>query len=134
VQHSFLSLLGWRGLWIECDETAAAKIRRVFAHPIKEGSLKLEQGFVTAENINAIIANGQFAGEIDLLSIDIDGNDYHVCRMITAVMPRVIVAEYNASFPPPLEWVMPYEPARVWDGSLYFGASCSLKRASPRRD
>jgi hypothetical protein len=119
----FLLYSGWRGLWIECDETAAAKIRRVFAHPMKEGSLKLEQGLVTAENINAIIANGQFAGEIDLLSIDIDGNDYHVCRAITAVMPRVIVAEYNASFPPPLEWVKPYEPAHVWDGSVYFGAS-----------
>lgn len=78
---------------------------------------------MTAENINAIIAEGQFSGEIDLLSIDIDGNDYHVCREISVVMPRVIVAEYNASFPPPLEWVKPYEPAYVWDRSLYFGAS-----------
>jgi hypothetical protein len=114
---------GWRGLWIEGDPNVAPKIRRVFADPIKEGSLKLQEGFVTAENINAIIANGQVSGEIDLLTIDIDGNDYHVCRSISAVMPRVIVAEYNASFPPPLEWVKPYESAYAWDYSMYFGAS-----------
>lgn len=119
----FLLYSGWRGLWIEGYETSAAKIREVFSYPIREGSLKLEHRFITAENINTIIANGQFTGEIDLLSIDIDGNDYHVCKVITAVMPRVIIAEYNASFPPPLEWVKPYDPDYVRDYSLYFGAS-----------
>jgi hypothetical protein len=119
----FLIYSGWRGLWIESNALAAAKIRGLFGQPLQDGSLKVEQSFITVENFNEIIARAQCSGEIDLLSIDIDGNDYYVCQAITAVMPRVIVAEYNASFPPPIEWIKPYEPAYVWDGSLYFGAS-----------
>ena len=39
-------------------------------------------------------------GEIDLLSIDIDGNDYHVWKAIDVINPRVVVIEYNAKFTP----------------------------------
>jgi hypothetical protein len=69
----FLLYSGWEGLWIEGNEAAAAKIREVFAGPLSNGSLKLEHRFVTAENINAIISVAQFTGEIDLLSVDMDG-------------------------------------------------------------
>lgn len=119
----FLLYSGWNGLWIEGNKSAAAKIRDVFVGPLNSGSLKLEERFVTAENINGIISDAQLASEIDVLSIDIDGNDYHVCRAIATVSPRVIIAEYNASFPPPTKWIKPYEPAYVWDRSMYFGAS-----------
>ena len=125
----FLLHSGWDGLWIEGNEAAAAKIRQVFAGPLGNGSLKLEHRFVTAENINAIISGAQFTGEIDLLSVDMDGNDYHVCRAIESIMPRIIVVEYNASFPPPIKWIKPYEPAYVWDGSTYFGASLAAYTA-----
>ena len=69
----FLLYSGWDGLWIEGNEAAVAKIRQVFAGPLSNGSLKLEHRFVTAENINAIISVAQFTGEIDLLSVDMDG-------------------------------------------------------------
>jgi hypothetical protein len=119
----FLLYSGWTGLWIEGNESAAARIRDIFACPLADGSLGFEQSFITAENIDATISRTRFTGEIDLLSIDVDGNDYYICSAITAVSPRVIIAEYNASFPPPIEWIKPYEPTYVWDGSVYFGAS-----------
>jgi len=58
-----------------------------------------------------------------MLSIDIDGNDYWVWEAITCIDPRVVVIEYNAKFPPPLEWIMPYNPDHIWDGSDLHGAS-----------
>jgi hypothetical protein len=120
---------GWNGLWIEGNASWAAKIRNVFVDPLSSGFLKLEECFITAENINDTISGAQLSGEIDILSIDIDGNDYHVCRAIAAVSPRVIVAEYNASFPPPIEWIKSYEPTYVWDRSMYFGASLAAYTA-----
>jgi hypothetical protein len=64
-------------------------------------------------------------GDIDLLSIDIDGNDYWVWQSITVVEPRVVVIEYNARYPPGLSWIMPYNPRnQFWDDG-YFGASLS---------
>ena len=62
-------------------------------------------------------------GEIDLLSIDIDYNDYWIWKAVTAVSPRVVVIEYNATLRPPMSLVVPYDPACMWDGTNYFGAS-----------
>ncbi len=59
----------------------------------------------------------------DLLSIDVDLNTYWLCKAITNYEPRVVVVEYNALFPPPVEWVVRYDPMSAWDGTCYFGAS-----------
>ena len=64
-----------------------------------------------------------FTGEIDLLSIDIDGNDYYVWQAVKVVNPRVVVIEYNGKFPPDVEWKQAYNSRHVWDGSDWQGAS-----------
>jgi hypothetical protein len=114
---------GWRGLWIEAGQKHAEAIRRRFAPFLAEGKLALLQRLVSAANIDALMAEGGMAGEIDLLAIDIDYNDYWVWKAVTAVSPRVVVIEYNASLRPPLSLVVPYDPDGKWDGSNYYGAS-----------
>src|SRR5580704_16632386 len=115
---------GWRGLWIDAMPMHVAAIRTTFAHKFADGTLKVRESFVTTENINALIAEAGIGGEIDLLSIDIDNNDYWVWKAITSINPRVVVIEYNASLRPPMSLVVPYQPERAWDGvSNYFGAS-----------
>ena len=114
---------GWRGLWIESNAASAAAIRRDFAPFIADHKLVLEESLVTAENINALIGQGGFSGEIDLLSIDIDRNDYWVWKAIDAVDPRVVVIEYNATLRPPMALVVPYRADAQWDGSNHYGAS-----------
>ena len=118
-------LEGWRGLWIEAGGEFCAAIRRVFPEQLAAGALELEESMVTAENIDGLIAASRVArsGELDLLSIDIDGNDYYVLQAIRAVRARVVVIEYNAKFPPPMDLVIPYDPQHAWDGSDYMGAS-----------
>ena len=114
---------GWRGLWIESNAASAAAIRRDFAPFIAGGKLALQESLVTAENINALIGQAGFSGEIDLLSIDIDGNDYWVWKAIDVVDPRVVAIEYNATLRPPMTLVVPYRADARWDGSNHYGAS-----------
>jgi hypothetical protein len=116
---------GWRGLWMESSPACCASVRRTFAGPLAEGRLELLEVAVTAENIDGLVAGARAAaaGELDLLSIDIDGNDYHVLAALRSVRPRVLVIEYNGKFPPPMDVVPPYDTRRVWDGSDYGGAS-----------
>jgi hypothetical protein len=83
----------------------------------------VREAFITAENINTLIEHGGVTGDIDLLSIDIDRNDYWIWKAISVIQPRVVVIEYNATLHPPLSLVVPYGPDRGWDGSNYFGAS-----------
>jgi hypothetical protein len=59
----------------------------------------------------------------DLLSIDIDGNDYWVWKAINVISPRVVVIEYNAKFPPDYEWIMKYNEKHIWQGDDEHGAS-----------
>ena len=117
----YLLYLGWTGLWIEANEDCIKAIRRIFRAAIDSSALIVRHAFVTAENINNVTAEAGFNGEIDLLSIDIDTNDWHVCKATESIVPRVIVVEYNGSFPPPVEWIMPYN--HPTPGGMCFGAS-----------
>jgi len=114
---------GWQGLWIEASAASAARIREHFVDFLGSGKLTLAENMVTAENIDVLLSGAGFTGEIDLLSIDIDFNDYWVWKAIGAARPRVVVIEYNAALRPPLSLVVPYSPDRVWGSGNYFGAS-----------
>ncbi|MEJ0076510.1 MAG: hypothetical protein WDO17_13860 [Alphaproteobacteria bacterium] len=118
-----LLIEGWRGLWIEANAQACKAIGSSFADFLNDRRLTLQQSFVTAENINPLFQNAGFKDEIDLLSIDIDFNDYWVWKAVKAVSPRIVVIEYNAGLHPPLSVTVPYQPNRGGDGTNYFGAS-----------
>ncbi len=75
----------------------------------RKSQLKISQCFVTTDNINQVINAHGIKGEIDLLSIDIDGNDYWIWDAIHIVNPRVVVIEYNASFGKDRSVSVPYE-------------------------
>lgn len=114
---------GWSGLWIEGSGTFCEKIGSVFESAIAIGQLKLINSYVTPENINDLISDGIKLPEIDLLSVDIDGNDAHVYDAITCINPRVIVFEYNAKFGPSLSYCMAYDGNYAWKKTDRFGAS-----------
>lgn len=118
-----LLIEGWRGLWIEANAQACNAIKANFDAFLKEKRLALTQSLVTAENINGLIEKAGFKGEIDVLSIDIDFNDYWVWKAIEIVNPRVVAIEYNAGLRPPMSLTVPYQPNRAGDGTNFFGAS-----------
>jgi hypothetical protein len=118
-----LLLTDWTGLWLEGSDTFYHSIAKTFAPVIATGQLKAHHAFITAENIEQHLRDNDVPEELDLLSIDIDGNDYWVWRAITAFKPRVVVIEYNATLGPAVSKVMPYAPDRVWDRSTAFGSS-----------
>ncbi len=120
-----LLVRGWTGHWIECDRRCVARIRARFGQLLERGALAVEQQRVTVENIESLLTGLGVPGEPDLLSIDIDGNDYWLWRGISSVRPRVVVIEYNALFQPDVQWVMAYAPRFRWSGTTYRGASLS---------
>lgn len=119
----YLLFNDWTGLWLEGDERYVESIRSKF-HPVLESEqLKCKCAFITRDNINDLILESGISGEIDLLSIDVDGNDYHIWESIWVIKPRVVIIEYNGKFPPDCNWIMAYNDNHVWDGSDWHGAS-----------
>lgn len=119
--HSLL-LQGWSGLWIEGRQGAYEQILRRFAPAIRDGRLNVLNEYVSVGNINPIL-DQYVPDELDLLSIDVDGNDWHIWNAIEVVNPRVVIIEYNGKLPPEIDWRMPYNEYHVWDGTDRQGAS-----------
>ena len=65
---------------------------------------------ITAENINDLVATRGFAGDIDLLCLDLDGNDYWIWKALTVVRPRVVVLEFSGGCGPDVAAAMSYKP------------------------
>ncbi len=93
------------------------------AQPVTTYPLDIKNEKVTAENIQQLLQKYDVPQHFDLLSIDIDFNDYWVWKAITDYAPRVVVIEFNSSIPPTESRVVPYDPNARWDGTNYFGAS-----------
>lgn len=83
--------------------------------------------FIKAETINDTFKKYNVPSEFDFLSIDIDGEDFHVMNAINLDMfkPRVVSVEFNAAIPYPLHLVQKHDSDWIWDGGNYYGCSIS---------
>jgi hypothetical protein len=90
-------------------------------------NLKAVNAFIDCSNINQLIGDNGLHGEVGLLSIDIDGNDYWVWQSLEIVSPQIVVCEFNALWGPKLMVSIPYAPlfsrGKAHYSNLYFGAS-----------
>ena len=126
----------WAGLVVDAS---GENVRRIRSDPIYwRCNLKAECAFIDRENINDIIRRNGIAGDIGLLSIDIDGNDYWVWEAIEAVNPRIVVVEYNSLFGPRARVTIPYQRdfhrSHAHHSNLYWGASIgALELLSKRK-
>lgn len=89
--------------------------------------LEAKPAFITRENINGLLKENDLTGEIGLLHIDIDGNDFFVWQSINIVSPIIVIVEYNSVFGSNKPWSVPYDKAFVRSkyhhSNLYWGTS-----------
>jgi hypothetical protein len=120
-----LQMQNWRGLVIDgsADNVLAIKRQDIsWRH-----DLTTKCAFIDCGNINSLMTDAGFQGEIGLLSIDIDGNDYWVWKAIDTVNPVIVLSEYNAVLGDLHELTVPYradfDRSRAHYSNQYFGAS-----------
>jgi hypothetical protein len=115
----------WRGMIIDGSPENIASVKSRDAY--WRHDLTAVSAFITRENINSIICSNGFRGELGLLSIDIDGNDYWVWEAISDVRPVIVVVEYNSLFGSTRAVTIPYDPMfrreTAHFSNLYWGAS-----------
>jgi len=113
---------------IAVSNTANLRLHHGWSGLLMEGNPKhrsdlIVQAKVDAENIETLFERHEVPRVFDLLSIDIDGNDYWVWDAIRRFTPRVVVIEYNIFFGLHQSKTMAYRADHVWDKSTYHGAS-----------
>lgn len=115
----------WSGLVIDgsSDNINSIKNQDIYW----QYDLIAKNSFITKDNINDIISGEGISGEVGILSVDIDGNDYWVLKEINVINPIIIIAEYNAVFGKDKALTVPYDSGFVRTGkhysNLYWGAS-----------
>jgi hypothetical protein len=118
---------GFTGLLVDSDDGVTADARSFYSrHPdTAVYPPTCVSAWVTAENVNEILLSHGVEGEIDMLSIDLDGMDYWIWRALSVVRPRVVVLEIQDIWGPDASVTVPYDPQfRRPDASYnYCGAS-----------
>jgi hypothetical protein len=115
----------WRGLIMDSSPVNMAHVRTSSYY--WKHDLTAVAAFIDKENVNELFRGQGFTGEIGLLSIDIDGNDYWVWDRIEAVNPIIVVVEYNSIFGARHAVTIPYDPSfsrsQAHYSNLYWGSS-----------
>lgn len=115
----------WSGLIMDGSDEYMEHLRHT--HLNWRRRIDIRSAFITKENINDIINDSEFTGDIGLLSVDIDGNDYWVLEAINSCDPSIVVCEYNPIFGNKEKVTIPYDPkfyrTEAHYSNLYYGVS-----------
>ncbi len=109
----------WRGLVLDGSQKSIDQIRSDDTY--WRHSLIAKCAWISRDNINDLLRDSGFSGEIGLLSIDIDGNDYWVWEKLDVVDPVITIVEYNSVFGPELAVTIPYDEKFVRHHAHYSG-------------
>ena len=123
VRHSNTHALftaGWRGLAVEADNRRLYRLARTYRnHP----QVFVCRARITPTNVCALLAAYEIETAFDLLSLDIDSYDYWVLdALLTRFRPRLVVTEINEKIPPPIKFVVNYDPD-FWLQHHFYGYS-----------
>ena len=115
----------WSGFVMDGSKRNIDQLR--LSHLFWKHDLIAQSAFVTKENINDLLASiVEGWGGVDLLHVDIDGNDYWIWEAIS-LSPAIVIIEYNSSFGIDRAITIPYEPhfnrTRAHFSNLYWGSS-----------
>lgn len=116
----FLACSGWIGFWVGGED--------IILNLSKKNKLFFLKSWIKANNIVDLFKKGLSKinhDMVDLISLDLDGNDIYFCEELLKndIKPKVFIVEYNAKFPPPLEFSIDYDENHLWNKDDYMGAS-----------
>jgi hypothetical protein len=97
---------------MECHEKRFSDLIRTYEGNERVIALNRFVGFDPDNCLDKILADTPIPKNFDLLSIDVDGNDYHIWEAVEEYRPKVVVIEFNATIPPEVEFVQPYRSPR----------------------
>jgi hypothetical protein len=110
LEGNFVALQkqGWTGVFLD-------------GQPAR-GGCPIRQEFITALNINQLFVRHAIPPDLDLMSIDVDGQEFWIW-MALRYRPKVMVVEINGGLGIEPSVTIGFDIHHRWDGTLYHGAS-----------
>lgn len=110
----------WSAYLIEADKRFFSTLQTLYhGHP----RVKIQQTFITPENINDLFRQVGVPYDFEIMSVDIDSIDYYVWEALTDFAPKIVIVEYNSSVPPDTEYIVDRDDAFSLGATAKEGAS-----------
>nr|VFK11678.1 MAG: Methyltransferase FkbM domain-containing protein [Candidatus Kentron sp. LPFa] len=109
---------GFSSILIEADKEKFNDLQRNYSQYDNVFTINEFVGFGEDDNLDRILDTTPVPSELDLLSIDIDGNDYHVWKAVSKYRPKVVIIEFNPTIPTHIRFVQPADPSITQGASL----------------
>ncbi|MDQ6630469.1 MAG: hypothetical protein M3Y82_01785 [Verrucomicrobiota bacterium] len=114
---SLIQNSGYSGVLIEGSRKRYEDLLKRFGSNSKVIALNSFVGFKSDDGLDKLLVDTPIPKDFDLLSIDIDGNDYHVWDAVSSYFPKVVCVEFNPSIPTEVDFI------QVADRDVSQGAS-----------
>lgn len=102
---SLLKTKNWHGVLVEADKNKYAQLTKNYLGDLKVQCINRLANFEGEDTFDNILSKTSAPKDFDLLSIDIDGNDYHLWNSITEYYPRCVIIEFNPSIPNHIDFI-----------------------------
>lgn len=100
---------GWLAVLIESDKAVYKDLEQYYKgnkQIVCFNKLVAARG---RDSLDNILRQTDIPTDFDLLSIDIDGHDYHVWQALAGYKPRVVLIEFNPKIPIDTEFIQPVD-------------------------
>jgi hypothetical protein len=112
VDHRYSAVL------VEGSASKFERLRQTYAGTERVTTVRALVGFTEADGLDGLLARTAIPAEFDFLSIDIDGNDYHVWEATRRYRPKLVCIEFNPTIPNEVRFVQQAEPSVQHGASL----------------
>jgi len=109
---------GYSAVLIEADRKRFEELQHNYSNHDSVITVNKFVGFTEDDSLDQILSATPIPSDFDLLSIDIDGNDFHVWKAISKYKPKVIVIEFNPTIPTHIRFAQPADPSINQGASL----------------
>ena len=108
----------FNAIFIEADMARYLELKKHYSNNRKVICLNAFVGFNQKDNLDYVLRDTEVPPDFTVLSIDIDGNDYHVWKAACRLRPKVVCIEYNPTIATGVKFVQPMDPKINWGSSI----------------
>jgi hypothetical protein len=108
--HRLMAEDEWSGVFIEGNADRAQELRATYRGNDRAHCINAFASFRGSATLDVLLGSTPIPEDFDVLSLDIDGNDFHVWRSMERYRPRLVVVEFNATIPNDIDWVQEADP------------------------
>jgi len=103
--YNLISNFDWNGVMIEANKNKFLQLKKTYEGNSKVYLINRFISFYGKNTLDNVLRNTPIPKDLDLLSIDIDGNDYYIWESLEEYSPKVVIIEFNPSIPSDIEFI-----------------------------